>query len=48
LSIFLQFVGGILLIIVARREQEIVKLKNEVKNALNNSSPSEDNVPTTT
>ena len=47
-SIFLQFVGGILLIIVARREQETVKLKNEAKNALINSSPSEDNVPTTT
>ena len=48
LSIFLLFVGGILLIIVARREKKTVKLKNEVKNALNNSSPSEDNVPTTT
>jgi hypothetical protein len=48
LSIFLQFVGGILLIIVARREKKTVKLKNEVKNALNNSSPRENNVPTTT
>ena len=48
LSISLQFIGGILLIIVARREQETVKLKYEVKNALNNSSPIEDNVPTTT
>ena len=48
LSIFLLFVGGILLIIVARREKKTVKLKNEVKNALNNSSPRENNVPTTT
>ena len=48
MSLLLQVAGEILLIIIASRKQGIAKHKYEVENALKNSSPSEDNVPTTT